>query len=197
MTATVSVIRDFTAYFRAAADLPPHPLLLQGLAHVSGPGLALDLGAGDGKATVLLRERGYRVLALEPDPLGQGLFRRRLADDRGHVLAPLRYQEFLPPPHDVAVAIHSLYFAPREDILAFWARMTRALRPGGWFVGQLLGERDSWVEEGCAGFLRSEVEALLASYRIEVFQEEEKDSVTLEGDLKHWHLFPVIAQRVY
>jgi hypothetical protein len=75
-----------------------------------------------------------------------------------------------------------------------WARIRAAVRPGGRFAGELLGERDTWAEmPERTAMTRAEAEALFDGWRVERFEEEENDGEACSGP-KHWHLFHVIAQ---
>ena len=77
-----------------------------------------------------------------------------------------------------------------------WARVAGSLEPGGRFAGQLYGDRDGWAgNPGMTHHSRAEAERLLADLAVELFEEEESDSVTPRGKPKHWHIFHVVARR--
>jgi tellurite methyltransferase len=40
---------------------------------------------------------------------------------------------------------------------------------------------------------RDEALALLDGFELELFEEEEADSVTPRGNAKHWHIFHIVA----
>ena len=42
---------------------------------------------------------------------------------------------------------------------------------------------------------RAAAERLFEGMRIELFEEEETESVTPRGKPKHWHIFHIVAQR--
>ena len=77
-----------------------------------------------------------------------------------------------------------------------WARIVEALPTGGRFSGQWYGVRDSWAGRTGITFLsRDEAMALLAGFEVEMFEEEEADSVTPRGNPKHWHIFHIVARK--
>ena len=83
-----------------------------------------------------------------------------------------------------------------EQFPALWRRILVSLKPGGRFSGQLYGDRDSWAgRPGLTHLDRSAAERLLRDLRVELFEEEETDSVTPRGKPKHWHIFHIVAQR--
>jgi hypothetical protein len=55
------------------------------------------------------------------------------------------YHETALPPVQLVYAGYSLPFCPPEHFESVWARIVQAIRPGGYFVGHLFGERDGWV----------------------------------------------------
>ena len=76
-----------------------------------------------------------------------------------------------------------------------WPKVRAAVRPGGRFGGQILGERDTWAsEQEISSFSRDDGRALFDGFEIERFEEEEEDGEACSGP-KHWHLFHVLARR--
>nr|WP_263972540.1 hypothetical protein [Pseudanabaena yagii] len=63
--------RDWSAYYQAVAGRPPRDTLLKALdlfeleKSTKSPRLAIDLGCGDGRDTVELLSRGWKVLAID------------------------------------------------------------------------------------------------------------------------------------
>jgi hypothetical protein len=75
-----------------------------------------------------------------------------------------------------------------------WRRIGASLRDGGRFVGQLLGERDTWApEDDISSFSVPEARAIFDGWSIERFEEEDEDGEACSGP-KHWHVFHVIAR---
>jgi len=111
---------------------PPHPprRLVDFAARLPEGAFVLDLGAGTGWAAGFLATLGHRVIALDA-----AAAMTRLAGERRGVLAiragfdEVHGREVL----DGIWACHALQHAPRELLPAFLARLSEALRPGGWF----------------------------------------------------------------
>ena len=82
------------------------------------------------------------------------------------------------------------------DFYRLWRDIRASLLPGGRFSGQWYGERDSWVgRPGITFVARPEAQKLLEGLDIEMFEEEENDSVTPRGNPKHWHVFHIVARK--
>jgi hypothetical protein len=73
--------------------------------------------------------------------------------------------------------------------------VTAAVRPGGRFTGQLLGDRDTWAsEDDTSAFTIDQARALFGGFDLERFEEEENDGEACSGP-KHWHVFHAVARR--
>ncbi|HKW53315.1 MAG TPA: class I SAM-dependent methyltransferase, partial [Stellaceae bacterium] len=60
---------DWDEYYERVAGRPPRPTLLAALERFGAEGgqSALDLGCGDGRDTIELLRRGWRVLAIDAE----------------------------------------------------------------------------------------------------------------------------------
>ncbi len=85
---TTDFQRNWTDYYQAVAGRPPRETLLQALARfdIETPaiGFSVDLGCGDGRDTVELLRRGWRVLGI---------------DGEGEAIERLRHRPDIDPTH--------------------------------------------------------------------------------------------------
>ena len=89
----------------------------------------------------------------------------------------------------------SLPFCAPRQFPALWARIGRALAPGGVFAGQLFGTRDTWADDPDMTFCaRHQVEVLLDGLDILRLEETERDGHAFSGP-KHWHTFDILARK--
>lgn len=185
-------------YNASRADREPRPLSAA-LIEAAGPGegrLAIDLGAGSGVETGALLAAGWRVLAIDGDASTAERIRARASDP---TQLEVRTQDFAEldalPRASLVHASYSLPFAA-EHLDQVWAAVRAALVPGGWFGGQIFGDRDSFAATGmrAAFCTREQVLAALDGLEIVTFDEEDADGDSFSGP-KHWHVFHVIARR--
>jgi hypothetical protein len=83
------------------------------------------------------------VLAADAEPAGLALLRARIAPAAAgavRVLCASLAEADLPSAHLIHAGFSLPFCAPRQ-FPALWARIGRALAPGGVFAGQLLGTR--------------------------------------------------------
>jgi tellurite methyltransferase len=197
-------VRDWTAYYEAVEGRPPRDTLLYALTQFeanpdrSPSPFAVDLGCGDGRDTAELLRRGWRVLGIDGEP--EGIARLRSRPDLNLNALETRVECFesltLPPSVDLINASFCLPFCPPSAFGNLWQTIVDSLRVGGRFCGQLFGDRDSWASyANMTHHTRSEVEALLQSFVLEFFEEEEHPGQTALGEAKHWHLFHIVARK--
>ncbi|HTR87629.1 MAG TPA: class I SAM-dependent methyltransferase [Reyranella sp.] len=191
----------WAAYYEKLRDRPPRKTVLAALDRfdpLPADPLAIDLGCGDGRDVTEILRRGWKVVAVdaEPEALKQ-LANRNLPDSERITPINARFEE-VPLPIGLQL-VNSSFAMPLCEPARFhelWARIVEALPAGGRFSGQWYGVRDSWNGRSGITFLeRAASEALLEGLDIEIFEEEEADSVTPRGNPKHWHIFHIVARK--
>ena len=203
----LSAPRDsgWVKYYSATEGRPPRPTLLAALDRFAGEGVrgtAADLGCGDGRDTIEMLRRGWRVIAIDSEPVALERLRARpdlpaaaQLDLRGETFEAAEWGKV-----DLVNASFALPFCPPPAFAALWRKIDASIVAGGRFAGQLCGPRDSWAERGLDDrpvtfHDEAAARALFAKYAIELFEIEETDSVTPRGEAKHWHLFHVVAKK--
>jgi len=189
---------DWSLYYDQTAGRPPRRTLLVALERFAHTGRAVDLGCGEGRDALELLRRGWRVLAIDAEPKAlERLARRPDLPAQGLLETRCqRFEEAAWPRVDLVNASFALPLCAPERFAEVWARIGRSLKPGGRFSGQLFGVRDDWSgTDGITCHDRAAVERLLAGFAVELFEEEETDTLTPRGERKHWHLFHIVARK--
>lgn len=193
--------RDWPGYFASVAGKPARETLLFALERFGGdePADAIDLGAGEGRDTQELLERGWRVLAIDGSQAGIDQLRQRPGLSN-HPNLTTRVSTFEKlgdlPKVRLLNASFSIPFCHPDHFERFWKELTDAIEPGGRFAGQLFGDRDSWATiPDRSHQTREEALALLAGFDLEMFDEEERDRQDYQGIEKRWHVFHVVARK--
>jgi trans-aconitate methyltransferase len=196
--------RKWLAYYDAVVGRPPRGTLLAALARFDAEApatsqrFAVDLGCGEGRDTVELLRRGWRVLGIDGEP--EGIARLLARPDINAEQLDTQVARFetvtLPEAVDLINASFSLPFCPPEHFPELWSKIVAALRTGGRFCGQLLGDRDSWATYPYLNHhTREQVETLLQPFAVEEFEEEDHPGKTALGEQKHWHLYQIVARK--
>jgi tellurite methyltransferase len=196
--------RDWTAYYSAVVGRPPRDTLLTALARfeaeesAASSRLAVDLGCGEGRDTVELLRRGWRVLGIdgEPEAIARLLSRPEINPTRLETQVVRFEQMNLPETVDLINASFSLPFCPPEHFPGLWEKIVLSLRSGGRFCGQLFGDRDSWaIYTSMNHHTREQLDLLLQPFEVEMLEEEDHPGKTALGEDKHWHLFQIVARK--
>jgi tellurite methyltransferase len=192
---------DWVGYYDGQGEREPRDLLLEVLAAFESEGhvgVAVDVGAGQGFETAELLRRGWEVVAIDATEEGLLRLRRRIPDDHATRLRTVvsRMEDVDVPPADLVHASFSLPFCRPRVFPRLWNDVRAAIRPGGRFAGELFGDRDTWAssEPEMTFFDIASARELFDGMELESFVEEENDG---EGwdEMKHWHVFHVIARR--
>ncbi len=196
----------WSRYYDAAKGGAPRETLLFALdlferegGAAGGERLAVDLGCGEGRDTVELLRRGWRVLALDAEREAIERLRARPdLDSDAAARLEIRMSSFEEadwPRADLVNSSFALPFCPPDHFPALWERIALSLRRGGRFSGQLFGDRDGWTQEPALSFQRrAEVEGMLQAFQLERFDEIEEDGKTAIGEPKHWHVFHIVSR---
>ena len=197
-------------YYQAVEGRPPRSTLLKALEYGDQapdalPKFAVDLCCGDGRDTVELLNRGWRVLAIDGEPAAIARLRQRSdcvggAPKAKRTYLETRVQRFedltLPPGISLVNASFCLPFCHPERFPDLWDEIVANLAIGGRFCGHLFGNQDSWaVYEDMNHHSRDQVNQLLTPFEVEWLEEENHPGKTALGEEKHWHIFNIVARK--
>ena len=190
-------------YYRAVAGRPPRETLVMALdawerehpeATVKH---GVDLGCGEGRDTVEFLRRGWSVLAVDSDSGGLDwlLARKDLPKTGALSVLNAHMEDADWQRADVINSSFALPFCAPERFADLWRRIVATLPPGGRFAGQLFGPDDDWANPSLTIVTRAEVDALLAPFMLDHFEEQNRPGKDAMGNTKHWHLFNIVARK--
>jgi SAM-dependent methyltransferase len=183
-------------YYEKNEGREPREALLRALDLVERPGRAVDLGCGSGIDTLAMLSRGWRVVAIDAEADAIRRLRDRVPAELLERLetrvAPMEDVDL--PAADLLHASFSLFLCDPERFPEVWRRVAGSVAGGGRFVGELLGDRDTWApDDDITAFTESEARALFDGWTLERFEVEDEDGEACDGP-KHWHVFHAVAR---
>jgi tellurite methyltransferase len=193
---------DWDEYYRATAARNPSRWFVRAVDFIDGNHgngrRVVDLGCGNGVETKAFLDRGWRVFATDREASAiQFTASRATVDELERLTTRVaRFEDLALPSCDVVFAQLSLPFAPAEVFPGLWEKVTSAIQPGGFFVGQFLGPNDDWAGGECLIHSIDDLPALFDGWEILDLVEEEADGVAgAKREPKYWHIISVIARK--
>jgi len=191
-------MRDIEKYYNSTKDAKPNYTVQKFIELDIQPGKAVELGCGAGRDTVYLIKHGWNVTAMDRENV-ESIIKKRLSENEIKQLRFLRqdFEHLEIEKNNLVVANFSLPFCNQDNFKIVWNKIENSLLKNGYFAGNFFGIRDEWREtkKEMTFFTKEEVMELLKHFEIIEFKEIEKDGVTGLGNMKHWHIFHVIAKK--
>lgn len=156
----------------------------------------MDCGCGTGSDIGYLSSQGYRVYGFDINAEAVAICHDRFADDELVEVSQNSFERFSYPNAGVVIAGASLFFANPAEFIQTWQRISDSIVEGGVFVGDFLGQSDSWASDypsQTAPLTKLAVESLFKDFDVIRFHERNELGKTAIGIEKHWHVYSVIA----
>lgn len=188
-------------YIEKTKNRLPKPILINLVKEIE-PGKAVELGIGAGNDTLFLLQNGWNVEAIDINEEGQNRV-KTLLDDTQKEKFIFKNQKFEDlnlekNSYDLVVGFDSLHFCEKKFFTKFFNNIIESLKPNGYFIGSLLGNKDSWKSEKdniMMFFSNEEIKKLFKEFEILILKENERDGQTISGKPKHWHSFLIKARK--
>ena len=163
-------------------------------------GKAIELGCGSGVNTEYLIKNNWKVIANDIEDV-ESLIKERLNEDELKKLKFVRqnFEEMELEENDLVFACNSLSFCKEDKFQELWIRIEKSIKTNGFFVGNFFGVKDAWYCTPKRGkmtfFTREQVLGLFNNFEIIDFNEINNVLPSSTGQMKHWHMFWVIAKK--
>lgn len=185
-------------YYDTTQDAEPHQNVVMLLRKNRKPGIAVDLGCGAGRDTVLLLKHGWTVISYDINNNAQYILDRITPEEKGRfTFVKARHQDAEIPKCDLVVANDSMHYLSKEEFKTLVDKIYDSLNPNGDFIAEFLGNKDDWAKndpDNAFISLKELKEIMGNKFEFEAFREHEFDKPTLDGQQKHWHTVSVITR---
>ena len=164
----------------------------------SNPGKAIELGCGAGNDTVYLIKNSWKVLAIDRENVEERIAKRLNPEEQKRFrFQKQNFEEIELEKSNLIIANYCLPFCNKNNFNELWDKINDSLLQDGYFIGNFFGKHDSWngAKTEILFLSREQVMNLFDSFDIIRFDEFENDGLTGLGEMKHWHIYNVIAKK--
>ena len=164
-------------------------------------GKAIELGCGAGVNTAYLIKNKWEVMANDIEDV-EGYIKEKLTKEELKKLSFVkgRFEEIELEENDLTFACNSLSFCEQKNFQKLWTRIEQNINVNGFFVGNFFGVKDAWYKtpkgEKMTFLTREQVFDLFKNFEIIEFCEKNNVLPSASGNMKHWHIFWVIAKKL-
>ena len=159
---------------------------------------AIDLGCGSGKDTIFLLKNGYKVYAIDKEEII-----KKYIDDKIDKEEKMRLEYIIKdfgkiefPKVDLINANLSISFCNPNKIDNLLKNIKSSINIDGFFVGNFLGILDDWnTNKNMSFFTEQQIRETFKNFKIIYFNEITENKKAVNGNLKHWHIYELIAYK--
>lgn len=185
-------------YYDNTTDAKPNYTVKKFIELNIQPSRAVELGCGAGRDTVCLIKNGWSVLAIDRENV-EFRIASKLSEEELKMFefSKQKFEHVELEKNNLVVANFSLPFCNKNNFEELWNKINNSILRGGYFVGNFFGVNDEWREtrNEMTFLTKEQVMVLFEDFDIIEFKEVEKDNCTGLGEMKHWHVFNVIAKK--
>lgn len=192
--------KDFswTAFNKARSNNPPRETLMYALKRFTRDERsnlsAFDIGCGPGNDTAEILSKGWKVIATDSNPDILKYLSPLLQKYKNKLEVQITsFEDIIWHKTDLVNASYTLPFCPEKHFAGLWKNIVSNINTNGRFSGQFFGKKDEWKE--LTRHSKKEVLELFDKFEIEMIDEMEKDDATASGNIKHWHIYNIVARK--
>ena len=191
-------MKNIERYYKNTADAKPNYTVKKFIELNVEPGNAIELGCGAGRDTVCLIKNGWNVLAIDREDVESRIAAKLEAEElKQFKFLKQKFEDIELEKNNLVVANFSIPFCNKNNFKKLWNKIDDSILKDGYFVGNFFGENDEWkiTKEEMTFLTKEQVMELFSNFEIIELKEVEKDGITGLGQMKHWHVFNVIAKK--
>lgn len=164
-------------------------------------GNALDLGCGSGRDSLELLKSGWSVTSVDKSREGLTFLEEKLSNREGieiinEEFEGLKLKENF---YDLIYSSFALSFCQKSHWPELWKEMVKSLKNKGFIAINCFGINDGFKNSRLYGemtfFTKEFLYDHFRDFNIIFEEEREVDKRSKVGQMKHWHIFTIIAQK--
>ena len=187
-------------FYEKTKDERPHKNVVWFVKNQKNPGVAVDLGCGAGRDSILLLQNEWTVHSFDLND-NEHFFEERLTEDekKRFTFHQVSHQDVVIPKCDLVIANFSMQYLKKEEFKAVIDKIHKSLNPGGKFLALLWGDKDPWAQDAKdQAFLSYDElkEIFKDKLNIDFSKEWQQDLEVGDGTIKHGHMISVVTSNI-
>ncbi len=156
-------------------------------------GLCMDIGSGAGNDISYLLDKGWKVIAFDPEEESQRIIHERFPNHPNLQFTRANFKEIPWETVDLISCSYVLPFCEKDFFDILMRKIVSHIKPGGRFSGNFFGLNHSW-NHLC---LVSKEKALsyFQDFDLEYINDIEEDKISALGDEVYFHNIDVVGRR--
>lgn len=188
---------DKMNFFENNSKLEPHKILLNFIKNNPSIKTAVDLGCGAGRDTKFLVQNDIIVTAIDRVNVTKFLYKDLTEEEKARLnFVQAKFSDVHLPKTDLVISYEALPFCNREELIKLIIKIKESLNENGYFLCNFFGKNDSWYGNDKIQFYeKKEIQDFFQNFKILRLNEIETDAETAMHQMKHWHVFWIIAKK--
>ena len=184
-------------FYNNISKLQPHRVLVDFIKNTPNIKTAIDLGCGAGRDTKFLLKNSKKVIDIDRVDVRKFLYKNLDKNEMENLtFIQSNFSEVELPNADLIISYEALPFCSREELNSIIKKIKVSLNDNGYLLCNFFGKNDEWFGNDKILFLeKEEIKEILSDFNIIKIKEIEQDSETAMHQMKHWHVFWIIAKR--
>ena len=187
-------------FYEKTKDERPHKNVVWFVKNQKNPGVAVDLGCGAGRDSILLLQNGWTVHSFDLNDNKHFFFFFFTEEEKKRfTFHQESHQDAVIPKCDLVIANFSMQYLKKEEFKAVIDKIHKSLNSGGHFLALLWGDKDPWAQDAKdQAFLSYDElkEIFKDKLNIDFSKEWQQDLEVGDGTIKHGHMISVVASNI-
>lgn len=158
-------------------------------------GVCLDIGSGAGNDIHFLLEKGWKVLAFDPEVESQRIIQERFPNQSKLQFSRASFKEIPWEMVDLINCSYVLPFCEKEYFDTLMHKIVSHIKPGGRFSGNFFGPHHSWNHLCLVN--KDEALSFFKDFELEYINEIEEDKISALGDEVYFHNIDLVGRRKF
>jgi SAM-dependent methyltransferase len=187
---------NWPLYFEKTQNGKPRENLVRALdlfARENFHGLCMDIGSGAGNDISYLLDKGWKVIAFDPEEDSQRIIHERFPSHPNLNFTKASFKEISWEMVDLINCSYVLPFCEKDYFDTLMQNIITHVKPGGRFAGNFFGPRHGWNHLNLVS--KEKALSYFSNFNIEYIHEVEEDKISALDEEIFFHNIDLVARK--